>query len=157
MHCELKNMAEAMEAITQALMIEPQNSELIALQKEIKVIDKEIKDELAVNSAAVDNPAKNEPLSLSRRLDNFREQIAKLNETIPTILKATIWRDMEIEKRLSELSKDVFGFQSITTVLAVRHQFHHEFRRCFHLNEIGDFFGGSSSIYGFPRSIILGV
>lgn len=113
MHCELKNMAEAMEAITQALMIEPQNSELIALQKEIKVIDKEIKDELAVNSAAVDNPAKNEPLSLSRRLDNFREQITKLNETIPTILKATIWRDMEIEKRLSELSKDVFGFQSI--------------------------------------------
>jgi hypothetical protein len=26
-----------------------------------------------------------------------------------------------------------------TTVLAVRHQFHHEFRRCFHLNEIGEF------------------
>ena len=25
-------------------------------------------------------------------------------------------------------------------VILVRHQFHHEFRHCFHLNEIGEFF-----------------
>eukprot|EP01036_Dinobryon_divergens_P025280 gene25280-33810_t len=112
-HCEMKNMAEATEAISQALLIDPHNIELIALQKEIKVIDKEINEELAVADLSLRTATDTQPLSLHDRLNQLRDQICTTNDTIAAILRATVWPDMDIEKQLLGLSKEIRGLLSI--------------------------------------------
>lgn len=111
-------MAEATEAISQALLIEPQNIELIALQKEIKVIDKEIKEELAVADVSLRTATRTDtdtqPLSLNDRLNQFRDRIRTTNDNISEIIRSTVWTDkLGIEKQLLGLSKEIRGILSI--------------------------------------------